>query len=107
MRTHASRELKPRIRIDRTKNTIAARENVRSILFLSGGVIPDRGYFNMRESDSNAKIGELDEEFVWERSLGRCIPLWQPDMADPACDPQRRVCQARVAQQLADPVLEG
>ena len=37
---------------------------------MSGGTIPDRGYFGLRTADTKALIGELDEEFVWERSLG-------------------------------------
>ena len=35
-----------------------------------GGTIPDRGYYNLRTADSGALLGELDEEFVWERSVG-------------------------------------
>ncbi len=69
------RELKTRLMVDRVKNTAKARDNVPALLFASGGVIPDRGYFNLREADSKAKIGELDEEFVWERSLGDAFPF--------------------------------
>ncbi|MGD2089658.1 MAG: DEAD/DEAH box helicase [Candidatus Aminicenantes bacterium] len=69
------RELKTRLMVDRVKNTAKARDNVPALLFASGGVIPDRGYFNMRAADSKAKIGELDEEFVWERSLGDAFPF--------------------------------
>lgn len=69
------RELKPRLLIDRVKNTAAARSNASMLLFLSGGVIPDRGYYNLRVAETKAKIGELDEEFVWERSLGDAFPL--------------------------------
>jgi ATP-dependent Lhr-like helicase len=69
------RELKPRLAIDRVKHTAAARDNASMLLFLSGGVIPDRGYFNLRVAETKAKIGELDEEFVWERALGDAFPL--------------------------------
>lgn len=69
------RELKPRLLLDRVKNTAKARENTHILLFLSGGVIPDRGYFIMRDAETKAKIAELDEEFVWERSLGDAFPL--------------------------------
>jgi ATP-dependent Lhr-like helicase len=69
------RELKTRLMVDRVKNTAKARDNVPALLFASGGVIPDRGYFNMRTADTKAKIGELDEEFVWERSLGDAFPF--------------------------------
>ena len=69
------RELKARLLLDRVNNTAKARDNVPALLYASGGVIPDRGYYNMRVADSKAKIGELDEEFVWERSLGDAFPF--------------------------------
>ncbi len=69
------RELKPRLLVDRLKNTAKARDSTAMLLYLSGGVIPDRGYYNLRVADAKAKIGELDEEFVWERSLGDAFPM--------------------------------
>ena len=42
-------------------------------LYLSGGMIPDRGYFHLRLLESGGLIGELDEEFVWEASLGQTM----------------------------------
>jgi ATP-dependent Lhr-like helicase len=69
------RELKARLLVDRLNNTARARDSAPMLLYQSGGVIPDRGYFNMRIADTKAKIGELDEEFVWERSLGDAFPF--------------------------------
>lgn len=69
------RELKARVSIDRVDNTIQARDEATFLLYLSGGTIPERGYFDLRLKDSRAKIGELDEEFVWERSIGETFTL--------------------------------
>ncbi len=69
------RELNPSLAIDRVENSAKARKNAAMLLYLSGGVIPDRGYYNMRDATTKAKIGELDEEFVWERSLGEAFPF--------------------------------
>ncbi len=69
------RELKPRVSIDRVDNNIVARKGALQELYLSGGTIPDRGYFHLRHQDSNARIGELDEEFVWESSEGQSFTL--------------------------------
>lgn len=69
------RELKPRVSIDRVENTVQARQEVRFLLYSSGGTIPERGYFDLRLKDSKAKVGELDEEFVWERSIGETFTL--------------------------------
>ncbi len=68
-------ELTPRIIYDRPRGVIHARKNAAMLLYMSGGVIPDRGYYSLRLSESRAKIGELDEEFVWERSLGDAFPF--------------------------------
>ncbi len=65
------RELKPRISIDRLDNTVAARKGALLQLYISGGTIPDRGYYHLRHEQSGAQIGELDEEFVWEATLGQ------------------------------------
>ncbi len=69
------RELKARVSLDRIDNTIQAHEGVPLLLYTSGGTIPERGYFDLRLQDTRAKIGELDEEFVWERSLGETFTL--------------------------------
>jgi len=75
------RELKPLVSIDRLDNTVSARRGALQTLYLSGGVIPDRGYFHLRHQETNARIGELDEEFVWEASVGDIFTLgtqnWQ------------------------------
>ncbi|MFI5368388.1 MAG: DEAD/DEAH box helicase, partial [Spirochaetia bacterium] len=64
------RDLAPMVSYDRIDSTVRAKEGARIRLATSGGTIPDRGYFSLRAADSKALIGELDEEFVWERSLG-------------------------------------
>jgi ATP-dependent Lhr-like helicase len=75
------RELKPLVSIDRLDNTVIARRGALQTLYFSGGVIPDRGYFHLRHQETNARIGELDEEFVWEASVGDTFTLgaqnWQ------------------------------
>jgi ATP-dependent Lhr-like helicase len=65
------RELKPRVSIDRIDNTASARPGALLSLFLSGGTIPDRGYYHLRHEETGALIGELDEEFVWEARPGQ------------------------------------
>ncbi len=69
------RELKARVSLDRVDNTVQAHSGVPYLIYTSGGTIPERGYFDMRLKDTHAKIGELDEEFVWERSLGETFTL--------------------------------
>lgn len=69
------RELRPRISLDRLDNTVRSREGAQRLIYLSGGTIPDRGYYDLRIEESRARIGELDEEFVWERHIGDTFAL--------------------------------
>ncbi len=69
------RELRPRVSVDKTDNTVRAKPGVMMLVYMAGGTIPDRGHFNLRLQDSKAKIGELDEEFVWERNIGETFAL--------------------------------
>jgi len=69
------RELDPRITHDRVDGTLRPRPGAPRLIYTSGGTIPDRGYFHLRLQDGKAKLGELDEEFVWERSIGDTFTL--------------------------------
>ncbi|GHV94739.1 DEAD/DEAH box helicase [Spirochaetia bacterium] len=66
------REIKPRIWLDKVSNEIGALDGSLLLLYSSGGVIANRGLYSLRLTDGT-KIGELDEEFVWERRLGDCF----------------------------------
>lgn len=68
-------ELKPRINIDRAAHLVRARDGAQRVIYMSGGTIPDRGYYELRVSGDGARIGELDEEFVWERNHGDFFTL--------------------------------
>ena len=69
------RELKPRIYLDRVEGSLAAVPGALALLYSSGGVIASRGLYAMRAAGEKGKIGELDEEFVWERRIGDCFNL--------------------------------
>jgi ATP-dependent Lhr-like helicase len=68
-------ELKPSVSVDRLDNTVTGKKGALQAVYLSGGTIPDRGYFHLRHAQSNARIGDLDEEFVWEASVGQVFTL--------------------------------
>jgi ATP-dependent Lhr-like helicase len=69
------RSLRPMIAIDAVDGTLRPRPGAERLLYLSGGTIPDRGYYQLRIDGSGAPLGELDEEFVWERSVGDTFTL--------------------------------
>ncbi|HJV65962.1 MAG TPA: DEAD/DEAH box helicase [Geomonas sp.] len=74
-------ELRPRATVDRLEETISTRPALSMLVYLEGGTIPERGYYELRLKENGAKIGELDEEFVWERKLSDTFALgaqiWQ------------------------------
>ena len=69
------RELKPLLALDRVDGTVRALPGAERLVYSSGGTIPDRGYYHLRVAESGALLGELDEEFVWERSVGDTFTL--------------------------------
>ncbi|HMF52990.1 MAG TPA: helicase-related protein, partial [Edaphobacter sp.] len=71
-------ELRPRITWDRTKNWITPRAGVRRIAILNAGTIPDRGLYGVflaGEREKPVRVGELDEEMVFESRPGEVFVL--------------------------------
>ena len=69
------RDLPVRLIVDEVEGTARAADGVASLVRISGGAIPDRGLFTLRLEGSGTKIGDLDEEFVWERKAGDTFGL--------------------------------
>ena len=70
-------ELRPRVTWDRTRNWITPRQGVKRIAILNGGTIPDRGLYGVFLSGSSkpVRVGELDEEMVFEARAGETFVL--------------------------------
>jgi ATP-dependent helicase Lhr and Lhr-like helicase len=88
-------ELRPRVVWDRTSGTVRARGEARTVAVISGGTIPERGLFPVYLADDDAdatadrapgararaarsggrRVGELDEEMVYEAREGEVILL--------------------------------
>jgi ATP-dependent Lhr-like helicase len=72
-------ELRPRITWDRVANTITARPGSKRVAILNGGTIPDRGQYGVflagAEKMQSARVGELDEEMVFECRVGETFLL--------------------------------
>ena len=71
--------LRPRIVWDRVAGTIRARPGAQRLAVTNGGTIPDRGLFGVfLASDSSRqprRVGELDEEMVYESRVGDVFVL--------------------------------
>jgi ATP-dependent Lhr-like helicase len=73
-------ELRPRIVWDRTDGTITGRPGAQRLAVTSGGTIPDRGLFGVylvgdSEGKNSRRVGELDEEMVYESRVGDVFAL--------------------------------
>ncbi len=68
-------DLRPRIIWDRTGGTIRARDGARRLAVTNAGTIPDRGLFGVFLVDGGSRVGELDEEMVYEARAGQTFLL--------------------------------
>ncbi len=68
-------ELRPRIIWDRTGNLVRGREGARRLAVTNAGTIPDRGLFGVFLADGGGRVGELDEEMVYEARAGQTFLL--------------------------------
>ena len=63
-------KLRPRVVFDRISGILESRPGAQRVAVTSGGTIPDRGMFGVfLVGDGPRRVGELDEEMVYELSL--------------------------------------
>jgi len=66
-------ELRPRINWDRIAGVVSPRQGAQRVAILNAGTIPDRGLYGVYLADAEGKgsrVGELDEEMVFETHAG-------------------------------------
>ena len=71
-------DLRPRVTWDRLTGSLAAREGAKRVAVINGGTIPDRGLYGVfliGERGPGARVGELDEEMVFESRTGETFLL--------------------------------
>jgi ATP-dependent helicase Lhr and Lhr-like helicase len=68
-------ELRPRIVWDRTAGVIRGRGGARQLAVTNAGTIPDRGLYGVHLVDGGGRVGELDEEMVYEARAGQTFML--------------------------------
>ena len=69
-------QLRPRVVWDRTTDVLTARAGAQRTAVISGGTIPDRGLFPVFiVGTKDGRVGELDEEMVYESRVGDVISL--------------------------------
>ncbi|MCA1832349.1 MAG: DEAD/DEAH box helicase [Actinobacteria bacterium] len=69
-------ELRPRLTWDRIDGKLSARPGAQRLAVTSGGTIPDRGLYGVFMAGERAsRVGELDEEMVYESRVGDVFVL--------------------------------
>jgi ATP-dependent Lhr-like helicase len=68
-------ELRPRVVWDRTLGVVRGRSGARRLAVTNAGTIPDRGLFGVFLIDGGGRVGELDEEMVYEARAGQTFLL--------------------------------
>ncbi len=68
-------ELRPRITWDRTAGVVRGRQGARRLAVTNAGTIPDRGLYGVFQVDGGGRVGELDEEMVYEARQGQTFLL--------------------------------
>ena len=72
-------ELKARVVWDRVTGVVEGRRDARVVAVTSGGTIPDRGLYGVflvgEPGTPGRRVGELDEEMVYESRVGEVITL--------------------------------
>ncbi|MDJ0928480.1 MAG: DEAD/DEAH box helicase [Gammaproteobacteria bacterium] len=68
-------DLKPLLSWDRATDTLAPRRGAAMVARMNAGTIPDRGSFAVTLGEDGPRVGELDEEMVFETRLGDVIML--------------------------------
>ena len=71
-------ELRPRVTWDRVNGTVMARQGAKRVAISNAGTIPDRGLYGVFLAGAErdvARVGELDEEMVFEARPGETFLL--------------------------------
>lgn len=68
-------DLRPLLAWDRAADTLAPRKGAAMLARLNVGTIPDRGLYSVRIGADGPRLGELDEEMVYESKRGDTILL--------------------------------
>ncbi len=68
-------ELRPRVVWDRSAGVVRGRPGAQRLAVTNAGTIPDRGLFGVFLVEGGGRVGELDEEMVYEARAGQTFLL--------------------------------
>ncbi|MFI6780915.1 ATP-dependent helicase [Micromonospora sp. NPDC050276] len=102
-------ELRPRLVWDRATNLLTGRPGAQRLAVTSGGTIPDRGLFGvfLAGAERAARVGELDEEMVYESRVGDVFLLGSSSWRIEEITPDRVLVSPAPGQAARMPFWKG
>ncbi|GGM34248.1 DEAD/DEAH box helicase [Micromonospora sonchi] len=102
-------ELRPRLVWDRTTDVLTGRPGAQRLAVTSGGTIPDRGLFGvfLAGAERAARVGELDEEMVYESRVGDVFLLGSSSWRIEEITPDRVLVSPAPGQAAKMPFWKG
>ncbi|RLP90091.1 ATP-dependent helicase [Micromonospora sp. BL4] len=102
-------ELRPRLVWDRTTDVLTGRPGAQRLAVTSGGTIPDRGLFGvfLAGAERAARVGELDEEMVYESRVGDVFLLGSSSWRIEEITPDRVLVSPAPGQAARMPFWKG
>ncbi|WP_435832511.1 ATP-dependent helicase [Micromonospora echinofusca] len=102
-------ELRPRLVWDRATDTLTGRPGAQRLAVTSGGTIPDRGLFGvfLAGAERAARVGELDEEMVYESRVGDVFLLGSSSWRIEEITPDRVLVSPAPGQAAKMPFWKG
>ncbi len=101
------RDLRARVAWDRIHNRLAALPGTAQLALMGGGTIPDTGQFPVYLGEGGPRLGELDEEFVYERRVGETFVLGNSAWRIAVIDPHRVIVAKAEGQSAVMPFWRG
>ncbi|MFG3555575.1 DEAD/DEAH box helicase [Micromonospora sp. NPDC047557] len=102
-------ELRPRLVWDRASDLLTGRPGAQRLAVTSGGTIPDRGLFGvfLAGAERAARVGELDEEMVYESRVGDVFLLGSSSWRIEEITPDRVLVSPAPGQAARMPFWKG
>ncbi|SCE74831.1 ATP dependent helicase, Lhr family [Micromonospora coriariae] len=102
-------ELRPRLVWDRETDVLTGRPGAQRLAVTSGGTIPDRGLFGvfLAGAERAARVGELDEEMVYESRVGDVFLLGSSSWRIEEITPDRVLVSPAPGQAARMPFWKG
>src|SRR5262245_9540988 len=101
------RDLRARVVWDRIHNRLTPLPGTAQLALVGGGTIPDTGQFPVYLGEGGPRLGELDEEFVFERRVGETFSLGNASWRIESIDPLRVVVSRAPGQTAVVPFWRG